>query len=188
VLLLSVVILILLTGQNVFYTYVAPWLTEVSSFEPESTALVLFLYGGAGLIGLFAAGYAADRFPRKGFVTAVLVVMAAVTTLAAAAASIPAVLAAFVVWGAAFGGIPALLQTRMMRTASFRARDLSAALQTTAFNIGIGGGALTGGLLLDTAGLAVLPVVLVLLLGAGLVLSVVTNAATQGSGPRTPRG
>jgi predicted MFS family arabinose efflux permease len=188
VLLLSVVILILLTGQNVFYTYVAPWLTEVSSFEPESTALVLFLYGGAGLIGLFAAGYAADRFPRKGFVTAVLVVMAAVTTLAAAAASIPAVLAAFVVWGAAFGGIPALLQTRMMRTASFRARDLSAALQTTAFNIGIGGGALTGGLLLDTAGLAVLPVVLVLLLGAGLVLSVVTDAATQGSGPRTPRG
>jgi DHA1 family inner membrane transport protein len=86
------------------------------------------------------------------------------------------VLIAVIVWGAAFGGIPAMLQTRMLRTASFRARDLSAALQTTAFNVGIGGGALLGGLLLDSTGLEVLPFVMILLVAAGLGLSLATDS------------
>jgi predicted MFS family arabinose efflux permease len=175
VLLLCAVILLLLTGQNAFYTYIAPWLTEVSTFEPGSVALVLFLYGGAGIVGLVAAGYAADRFPRKAFVGVVSVVMAAVLVLALATAEEAVVLAAVVVWGAAFGGIPALLQTRMLRTASFRLRDLSAALQTTAFNIGIGGGALLGGLLLDGVGLEALPFVMIALVGLALGLSLVTD-------------
>ncbi|MHA7280893.1 MFS transporter [Arthrobacter sp. MDT2-2] len=177
VILLCTVILILLTGQNTFYTYIAPWLTDVSTFEPGSVALVLFLYGGAGIIGLVGAGYAADRFPRKAFAGVVLVVMAAVLTLALATANTVVVLIAVIVWGAAFGGIPALLQTRMLRTASFRTRDLSAALQTTAFNVGIGGGALLGGLLLDGIGLEVLPFVMILLVAAGLSLSLATDTA-----------
>lgn len=174
VLLLCTVILILLTGQNTFYTYIAPWLTDVSSFEPGSIALVLFLYGGAGIIGLFGAGYAADRFPRKAFIGVVLVVMAAVLTLALATTNTVVVLIAVIVWGA-FGGIPAMLQTRMPRTASFRTRDLSAALQTTAFNIGIGGGAALGGLLLDGVGLGILPFVMIVLVAAGLGLSLTTD-------------
>ncbi|MEG9246694.1 MFS transporter [Arthrobacter sp. Soc17.1.1.1] len=178
VLLLCTVILILLTGQNTFYTYIAPWLTDVSSFEPGSVALVLFLYGGAGIIGLVGAGYAADRFPRKAFAGVVLVVMAAVLTLALATTNAVVVLIAVIVWGAAFGGIPAMLQTRMLRTASFRTRDLSAALQTTAFNVGIGGGALLGGLLLDGIGLEALPFVMILLVAVGLGLSLTTDTAT----------
>ena len=59
------------------------------------------------------------------------------------------IVAALVVWGAAFGGAPALLQTRMLRTASKRLRDVSSAFFTTSFNIGIGGGALVGSLLMS---------------------------------------
>ncbi|RJU02049.1 MFS transporter [Arthrobacter frigidicola] len=178
VLLLCVLILVLLAGQNAYYTYIASWLTEVSSFGMGSVALILFLYGGAGIIGLAAAGYAADHFPRRGFAAAVLIVIAAVSTLAAAAGNTGVVLAAIVVWGAAFGGLPAMIQTRMLRTASARIRDLSAALQATAFNIGIGSGALLGGLLLDTVGLTALPVALIVLLGAVLVLSLAIDATS----------
>ena len=178
VILLCAVILILLTGQNTFYTYIAAWLTDVSAFEPGSVALVLFLYGGAGIIGLVGAGYAADRFPRKAFGVVVLMVMAAVLTLTLATSNTVVVLIGVIVWGAAFGGIPALLQTRMLRTASFRTRDLSAALQTTAFNIGIGGGALLGGLLLDGAGLEVLPFTMIVIVAAGLALSLATDTVT----------
>ena len=46
---------------------------------------------------------------------------------------------------------------RMMRVASVRERGLAAALQTTTFNVAIGGGALVGGVLLAWAGLSVLP-------------------------------
>ncbi|WP_434995699.1 MFS transporter [Arthrobacter sp. Ld5] len=178
VILLCAVILILLTGQNTFYTYIAAWLTDVSAFASGSVALVLFLYGGAGIIGLVGAGYAADRFPRKAFAGVVVLVMAAVLTLALATSNTVVVLIGVIVWGAAFGGIPALLQTRMLRTASFRTRDLAAALQTTAFNIGIGGGALLGGLLLDGIGLDVLPFTMIAIVAAGLLLSLATDTVT----------
>jgi DHA1 family inner membrane transport protein len=82
-----------------------------------------------------------------------------------------------VVWGVAFGGVPALLQTRLLRTASFQMRDLAAALQTTAFNIGIGGGALLGGILLDGVGIRSLPLVELGLLALGLAVSVAVDVA-----------
>jgi predicted MFS family arabinose efflux permease len=176
VVLLCIVIVILVTGQNIFYTYIAPWLTDVANFPDTSVAFLLFLYGGAGAIGLVLAGFAADRFPRRGFVVAVAAVMLAVLVLAVFSANPVIVVAAFVVWGVAFGGIPAMLQTRMLHTASFRMRDLAAALQATAFNVGIGGGALLGGVLLDGIGISHLPSVQIAFLIVALVLSVGIDA------------
>jgi predicted MFS family arabinose efflux permease len=176
VVLLCVVIVILLTGQNTYYTYIAPWLIEAAGFPETSVAFLLFLFGGAGAIGLVLAGFASDRFPKRGFALALLGVMASVLVLAIWSANAVAVVIAFVVWGIAFGGLPAMLQTRMLHTASFRTRDFAAALQTTAFNIGIGGGALLGGVLLDRSGIQSLPVALVLFIAVGFVLLVGTDA------------
>jgi predicted MFS family arabinose efflux permease len=194
VLLLCLVIVILVTGQNIFYTYIAPWLTDVADFPDTSVAFLLFLYGGAGAIGLVLAGFAADRFPRRGFAAAVAAVGASVLVLALFFNNPVIVVAAFVVWGVAFGGIPAMLQTRMLRTASFRMRDLAAALQATAFNVGIGGGALLGGLLLDGIGIGRLPSVQIAFLAVALVLSVSIDAIrgararARGRGPATEGG
>ena len=177
VVILCAVIVILITGQNIFYTYIAPWLIEVAGFPSESIAFLLFLFGGAGAVGLVLAGFAADRFPKRGFVVGVLVVAASVLLIALASANTIVVIAAFVVWGVAFGGLPAMLQTRMLHTASFRMRDLAAALQTTAFNVGIGGGALLGGFILDGVGLHTLPYVEVVFLLLALGISVGADAA-----------
>jgi predicted MFS family arabinose efflux permease len=186
--LLCVVIMIILTGQNTYYTYIAPWLIEAAGFPDTSVPFLLFLFGGAGAIGLVLAGFASDRFPRRGFALALIAVMASVLVLAAWSANSVAVVVAFVVWGVAFGGLPAMLQTRMLHTASFRTRDLAAALQTTAFNIGIGGGALLGGVLLDRSGIQSLPVALVLFLAVGFVLLVGTDALRSAHARRLLRG
>ena len=177
IVIVSVVIVILLTGQNTYYTYIAPWLIDVAGFPSSAVPFLLFLYGGAGAVGLVLAGFAADRFPKRGFLAAVLVVMASLAVIAIASKNPAIVVAAFVVWGVAFGGIPAMLQTRMLHTASFRMRDLAAALQTTAFNIGIGGGALLGGLLLDGIGIRSLPYIVIAFLAVALVVSVGADAA-----------
>lgn len=184
VILLCIVIVILITGQNTFYTYIAPWLVDVAGFPSTSVAFLLFLFGGAGVVGLVLAGFASDRFPKRGFALAMVGVMASIVVLALASANTVVVVVAFVVWGAAFGGVPAMLQTRMLHTASFRTRDLAAALQTTAFNVGIGGGALLGGILLDRAGIHSLPVAEVLFILAGLLLLVGADALR---GARTRR-
>lgn len=177
VVIVCAVIVILIVGQNTFYTYIAPWLIEVAGFPSTSIAFLLFLFGGAGAVGLVLAGFAADRFPKRGFAIGVLVVMASVLGIAIFSANSIVVIAAFVVWGVAFGGIPAMLQTRMLHTASFRMRDLAAALQTTAFNVGIGGGALIGGFILDGVGLQTLPYVEIVLLLVALAISVGADAA-----------
>jgi predicted MFS family arabinose efflux permease len=142
---------------------------------------LLFLYGAGGALGLLLAGVVSDRFPKRSFAAVLLVCMAAVVVLAVGAGSIPVVIAAFLVWGAAFGAVPPLLQTRMMRTASRRVRDLAGALQTTAFNAGIGGGSLLGALLLPSAGMAALPLTTVVLVAAGLVLALVPELARSRS-------
>ena len=176
VVLLCVVIVILITGQNIFYTYIAPWLVDVAGFPSTSVAFLLFLFGGAGVLGLVLAGFASDRFPKRGFAVALITVALSVLVLSLWSANMVVVVVAFVVWGAAFGGIPAMLQTRMLHTASFRTRDLAAALQTTAFNVGIGGGALLGGILLDRTGIDSLPVTHIVFIGTGLLLLVGSDA------------
>ncbi len=166
---LCVVILLLMTAQNVFYTYIAPWLISIGGFGAAGVPGLLLLYGGAGAVGLVVAGVVADRFPRGGFVVAFVVVALAVTTLWMFGARQPVVIGAIVVWGVAFGGGPAIIQTRMLHVASARMRETAVALQTTAFNLGIGGGALVGGLLLNQLGLRILPLAEAILTVVGVV-------------------
>jgi predicted MFS family arabinose efflux permease len=171
VIVLCVVIVLAITGQYTFYTYMAPWFLDVAHLSSAAVPGLLFLYGAGGALGLVLAGFAADRFPKRGFAGVLLLLMAAVVVLAVGAGSVPVVLAGFLTWGVAFGAVPPLLQTRMMRTASRRVRDLAGALQTTAFNVGIGGGSLLGALLLAGPGMRTLPLTTVLLVASGLVLA-----------------
>jgi predicted MFS family arabinose efflux permease len=58
-------------------------------------------------------------------------------------------------------------------------RDLAGALQTTAFNAGIGGGALVGALLLTGPGMGALPIAQLGLTVAGLALALVPARAPR---------
>jgi predicted MFS family arabinose efflux permease len=82
----------------------------------------------------------------------------ALVVLGAAPGVWPSIVA-FAVWGVAFGAIPPLLQTRLLQTAPSGHRDAASALYTTAFNVGIGGGALVGAVLFDRFGVQSLPFV-----------------------------
>jgi predicted MFS family arabinose efflux permease len=175
VVVLCVVILLLITSQNIFYTYIAPWLSSVGGFGAGGVPGLLLLYGAAGAVGLVLAGFVADRFPRGGFVVAFVIVAIAVFVLWLFGDRQPVTLAAIVVWGVAFGGGPAIIQTRMLHVASARMRETAVALQTTSFNIGIGGGALLGGLLLDQFGLHTLPLVDVIITVVGVIFIVASD-------------
>lgn len=157
VLLVCVMTTLLMIGHNIYYTYIVPFFTEVNGFPIESVSVLLLVYGGAGAVGLLLVGIFGGRFPRAGLLLSVVFVALSVATMALVPNVSIVVIIALVVWGAAFGGAPALLQTRVLQVASPQLRDVSAALVTTSFNIGIGGGALIGSLMLDGWGLGVLP-------------------------------
>lgn len=170
------IVIVVMIGHNLFYTYIVPYLTGVAGFAPDSIAIILFVYGGAGAVGLLLAGVVADRFPRVGLVVAVALVALAVLVIGLFPQVTGVVVPLLVLWGIAFGGAPAMLQTRLLHTASARIRDVSSAYFTTSFNIAIGGGALVGGLILDRFGVAVLPFVDAAIIALGVVLIVVSDA------------
>jgi MFS transporter, DHA1 family, inner membrane transport protein len=166
---------LIMVGHYTFYTYVAPFLIDGLGVDSASLAPLLFAYGIAGAVGLLLAGTVFGPRPQLGLVVSVVVCAVSVTALAVFAATLPVAIGAFVLWGLAFGALPPLLQTRLLHAASARIRDQASAFYTTAFNSGIGGGALLGAVLLDTVGLGVMPFAYLGILVAALVLVVVSD-------------
>jgi predicted MFS family arabinose efflux permease len=140
------------------------------------------VYGVAGAAGLLLAGTVFGPRPQLGLLLSVIVSAVSVSVLAVFTATLPVAIAAFVLWGLAFGIMPPLLQTRLLHVASARIRDAASAFYTTAFNIGIGGGALLGAVLLDLLGLQVVPFVYIGILVAGFVLVIVTDQVIRRRG------
>lgn len=176
VLVVCFTVILVMTGHNLLYTYIAPWLIDVAAFSPDAVPGSLFAYGTAGAVGLILAGVFGDRFPRA-TVTVFLVGIMAAVALLMASASIPwLVVGSLILWSASFGGLPSIMHARNLQLASHNIRDLASAWLTTSFNLAIGGGALLGGLMLDGFGIGVLPWGLIALVAAGLVFVLITDA------------
>ncbi len=175
VVLVCVITLVIMVGHNLYYTYIVPFFTAVSGFPDDAVSILLLVYGLAGAVGLLIVGAFGGRFPRAGLVTGILFVAISVLGMGFAPGFPALSVVALVVWGTAFGGIPALVQTRALQLASPQLRDVSSALVTTSFNIGIGGGALVGSLLLDGVGIETLPFADAVVTTAALLLVLVTD-------------
>ncbi len=183
VLVVCLTVVLLMVGQNTFYTYIAPYLTDAASFSGEFVGPLLFLYGGAGAVGLVIAGVVGGRYPIASVIVSVAAGIGCIAVLAAVPGVPVLVVVALIAWGVALGTVPPLLHTRNMHLASVRLRDLASALMTTAFNLGIGGGALVGALLLPIGGIDVLPwaAALIMSSGLGLLLMSAANRRRKGS-------
>jgi predicted MFS family arabinose efflux permease len=144
------VTVLLLTGHQAMYTYVAP-------FAPGRTSVVLLVFGGATVAGIWITGVVADRYLRPVLLAALGLIAVAMLVLGLAARAPAALLAAAALWGAAFGGAPTLLQTALVDASGPASADVATALQTTVYNVGIAAGSLAGGLVLGGAGAAALP-------------------------------
>lgn len=163
VLLVCAVTAVTMLGQYAVFTYVAPLITQVVGLDVGAVGPLLFVYGVAGAVGLALAGSRLAARPAWALVVAMAFVAASLVVLGLAPGAWPSIVA-LAAWGVAFGAIPPLLQTRLLQAAPAAHRDAASALYTTAFNIGIGGGALLGAVLFDRLGVGALPFVYAALL------------------------
>lgn len=155
---LCIVTGVIVIGHFSAYTYISQLIRRDAGLSGLSLSLVLFGYGAGGIVGNIVAGWLCDRRPR-------LAAMACTGTLALAMAllacfglgSTPDSVIAVVLWGAAFTAVPVCMQSAVLRVAPFDP-DTASAIYVVAFQIGIGGGALAGSLIVDAGHLAILPV------------------------------
>ncbi len=139
------------TGFLTAYTYITPYLLQVSAFRPGALGPLLFVSGTAGIVGTVAVGGSLDKRPRAALAVPLLVLTAALGGLFALGDRQPAAVVAMAVADLAFNAFAAATQNRTLQVAP-GSTDLASAGTGSAFNVGIAGGSLLGGALLDGPG------------------------------------
>ncbi|GIM97444.1 MFS transporter [Paractinoplanes toevensis] len=140
-----------ITGVFAAYTYISPFLTEVSGFAPATVSALLLVYGLAGLGGVAAGGALADRAPRAAMLAPLVILSATLLALYLFGTGQAATVVCVAVWGFAMPQIPATFQSRVLQVAP-GSTDMASAVFSAMFNVGIASGALIGSVLLDHTG------------------------------------
>lgn len=152
-LLMYVLTFIAITAHFTVYSYIEPFLLQISKMSESWATMALLVFGVAGLV----AGALFGRFYRRwphGFVLSALCLLALSLLLLLPLAEHDAALFVLIfVWGMAEGGLALSLMMRVLQYAA-DATDVATAIYSGIFNIGIGGGALLGGVVMRQLGLA----------------------------------
>ena len=148
--LICVVLVIL--GHFMAYTYISVFLEQRAGASPAIVSLVLLAYGTAGFFGNLVAGALVQRNVRTVLAAFALLLGGALIVLSSIGSEQVPAIALVVVWGFAFGGIPICLQTWMFRAAPELMLSTTAVF-VSIFQLALAGGALFGGVVVDTYGL-----------------------------------
>jgi predicted MFS family arabinose efflux permease len=153
-------------AHNILYTYIAPLLVP-AGIEGDIDQ-VLLVFGLSALLSIWLVGLLIDRWLRLLVLISCLLFGLLALALAFWIDSPIVIYSAVAVWGLAFGGLPALLQTALAKSAGESA-DAAQSMLVTVWNLGIAGGGLAGGLLLQSWGVVAFPwaVALLMLLALG---------------------
>ncbi|WP_084558198.1 MFS transporter [Hamadaea tsunoensis] len=149
--LLLIGVLLVVTGFQTVWTYVTPYLLDVSGFADGSLATLLLVGGVCGVVGTSIAGRYSDRHPWPSLIIPMGLVAVALTILFAFGQVEAAAVGALALNGFGFSGFAASLQGTILRIAPMTV-DMGMAAVGSIFNAGIAGGAYLGGLLLDGPG------------------------------------
>lgn len=137
------------------YTFVEPFISNISKITVAMVALMLFGFGAAGFLGNLVTGFLIDRFMKPVITLALLLICLALFTLGLAGPVLGAasVLVLLIIWGAAISVLFAGLQTWVLRIAG-SATMAAAAVHTAVLNASIGIGAMIGAVSLSVFGLS----------------------------------
>lgn len=133
-------------GLFTVYTYIATLLTDLSGFTPTIVTVLLFVFGGGGLLGNVVGGRLADR-SVMGAMTGLLIAMAVVLALSGFVASsqLLACVMVFLLGALGFSVVPAY-QSRVLGVAEGSA--VAVATNTSGINVGIALGSALGGVVI----------------------------------------
>jgi predicted MFS family arabinose efflux permease len=163
-----VLTVLIVSGHFAAYTYVRPFLEQVSHAGPALVSTALLMDGAAGVAGNFVAGAWAARNPKPVLVT--LAVLMALSMAALPLIGLPLIV--LVVWGLGYGGVGVTLQLWIMRSGG---GEMGTALFVGAFNVSIALGSFAGGRVVDGVSISA-----VMWVGAALA---VVSAAAAGISP-----
>lgn len=155
-------------GLLTVFTYLAPLLTDVSSFAAEAVAPILLVYGVGAALGNLAGGWLADRALLPSQLVSLAVLVAILLGLWASTGTAITAVLVFAAGAVGFSVIPGM-QTRVMATAA-AAPTLAIAVNASAYQVAAAFAGWLGGRVIGGPGLRAiyLAAALTTVLGIGL--------------------
>ncbi len=181
-----ILMLLLMVGQFVPYTYIAPLLQEVTGLSATTVPWVLLLNGIGATLGVFIGGRLAGWKLMPSLI-ALLVAQSAVLAAMYLSSENPLpMVAAIVVWGTVNFAIGTPIQTRIL-TWTADAPNLASSLIPSGFNVGIALAASIGAMLLETGfGYRSLPVLGIFAMLVAACVAALSHVSERRSGARPP--
>lgn len=130
------------------YTYVTPFLEEVTHASSKLITVFLLIYGAAGIVGNFLGSAMITRRPRITFGLAAGLIAAVTLLLPILGRWEIGAVALLIVWGVAYGAVPVSSQTWFAK-ATPHAPEAASVLFTASFQATFSLGALMGGFVVD---------------------------------------
>ncbi|MFI8221413.1 MFS transporter [Streptomyces sp. NPDC085932] len=147
------VTLLFVMAHSALFTYITLFLDQGGL--ADNISAVLLLFGVMSMASIWVTGMFIDGHLRSLMLGSTALLALAVLSVGLLTSVSVIELISIALWGIAFGGAPSLLQSAVS-TAAGPASDTVQPVVVTGWNIGIAGGGLVGGVLLDSAGASAL--------------------------------
>lgn len=143
--------ILIFVGQFAAYTYITPYLNQVSRVSGSLLSATLLAYGATGLFGNLFAGWLSGRSVRLSLAASAATTCISIVLLLVTGRDQISAITAVAIWGFGFGMLPIAMQGWLFAAAPDRLEGVQA-LFVAIVQAAVGSGALAGGLLVDGMG------------------------------------
>ena len=143
---------IVITAQFTAYSYIEPFALNIAHFSSSQTTTLLLIYGAAGFLGSYLFGKFGTKYPKVAIPLSCTILAISMLLLMPLSTSFVSFSILSLFWGMAIICFSLAQQAKTLSLAS-DATDVSMAIYSGLYNVGIGGGALLGGLVTTGYGL-----------------------------------
>lgn len=144
--------LLAVTAHFTAYSYVEPFVLQVNHLGENFATVVLLLFGVAGLLASAVFGQVYDKRPTGFLLVSLVGLLASLVAMAWVGASHIGWVMLALLWGGCMTAIGLALQLQVLKLAP-DATDVAMSIFSGIYNVGIGGGALVGSLVIAAWGL-----------------------------------